>query len=251
MKLKNLLSGVVFLGVVLSAFSTETSSASKTPLAALKNIGNWLTDSAPLTNDTIIEGLKGGLATGVDRALDELGKPNGFLQNTAFKILLPPELAKAEKTLRKLKQDHLVDGLIEALNHAAEQSVTATVPIFKEAIKSMTVADALAILKGPPDAATTYFRTSSATALRAKMLPLVKAATDANAVGTTYKKFSGEAAPLASLFGVKTVDLDAYVCDRAISSLYTVIATQEAALRANPKAAASKLIERVFSAAKP
>ncbi len=242
--------GAVFLALAVSAFSTETTSATKSPLSSLKDIGAWLTNSAPLTNDTVIEGLKGGLSTGVDRALDELGKPNGFLQNAAFKILLPPELAKAERTLRKLKQDRLVDGLVEALNHAAEQSVTATVPIFKEAITSMTVADALAILKGPPDAATTYFRTASGSALRAKMLPLVKAATDANAVGTTYKRFSGEAAPLASIFGVKTVDLDAYVCDRAISSLFTVIATQEAALRANPKAAASKLIERVFSAAK-
>ena len=234
-----------------AGIAADSASAPEITHSPLKEMGSWLGGASALSEDTVVAGLKAGLATGVDRAMAELGRPNGFLQNAAFKVLLPPELAKAEKTLRRLKQDQMVDDLIAAMNQAAEQSVGETVPIFKEAINAMSLSDALAILKGPPDAATSYFRHASETALRTKMLPLVKKATDANGVGAMYKQVSGQAAPLTSLFGVKSVDLDAYVCDHALGSLFTVIATQEAALRANPKAAASKLIERVFSRANP
>ena len=208
------------------------------------------TSASALSIDTIVAGLKAGLGTGVDRALAELGRNDGFFANAGFKIPLPAELAKGEKTLRKLGQDKLADDLVLALNRAAEKSVAETAPIFKEAITSMTLADARSILSGSNDAATVYFRKATETSLRAKMLPIVQAATQANGVGATYKQFAGKAAPIASLFGVKPVDLDGYVCDRALDSLFQVIATQEAALRANPAGTADKLLRTVFGAAK-
>lgn len=203
-----------------------------------------------LSVETIVAGLKAGLGTGVERALRELGAADGFFANASFKIPLPAELAKGEKTLRKLKQDKLADDLILALNRAAEKSVAETAPIFQAAITGMTLADARAILDGPKDAATAYFRKTTEAQLRAKMLPIVKVATDANGVGATYKQFAGKAAPLASLFGVKSVDLDGYVCDRALDGLFAVIAKQEAQLRADPAGAADKLLRQVFGAAK-
>lgn len=205
-----------------------------------------------LSTDTIVAGLKRGLDVGVDRALAELGRPDGFFANAAFKIPLPAELAKGEQLLRKAKQDKLADDLVMALNRAAEKSVAETAPIFKEAITGMTLADARAILDGPKDAATKYFRSKTEEALRGKMMPIVKAATDANGVGAAYKQFAGKAAPVASLFGSKaaSLDLDRYVCDRALDSLFKVIATQEAQLRANPAAATEDLLRRVFGAVK-
>lgn len=206
--------------------------------------------SGALSVETIVAGLKTGLGTGVDRALAELGKPDGFFANAKFRIPLPAELAKGEKLLRKAGQDKMADDLVLALNRAAEKSVVETAPIFKDAITKMTLADARAILDGPKDAVTTYFRRTTEQALRGKMLPIVTAATEANGVGAAYKKFSGQAAPMTSLLGMKPVDLDTYVCDRALDSLFKVIATQEAQLRANPGAAADKLLRQVFGAAK-
>lgn len=206
-----------------------------------------------LSLETIAEGLKTGLGTGVDRALAELGKPDGFFANPAFKIPLPGELAKGEQVLRKLGQGKLADELVLALNRAAEKSVAETAPIFKDAIKGMTLADARAILDGPPDAATSYFRKNTEEALRAKMMPIVTAATDASGVGAAYKQFAGKAAPVGSLLGAKaaaSLDLDRYVCDRALDGLFKVIATQEAQLRANPAGAADALLKKVFAAAR-
>jgi hypothetical protein len=202
-----------------------------------------------LSTETIVAGLKGGLSAGVDRAVAELGKPDGFLKNAGFKIPLPSQLAKLEKTARKLRQDRLADTLIAALNHAAEQAVAETAPVFKDALLAMKLDDAVAILKGPPDAATAYFRRVGETALRGRMMPIVKTATDANGVGAAYKQFAEKASPFSALLGAKPVDLDGYVCDRALDSLFKLIATEEAALRADPKATASKLVSKVFSAA--
>lgn len=241
----------------VSATPTPTPTAAKATATGgfLQNAASLLTKSdatgiSALSTDTITAGLKAGLGTGVDRALAELGKADGFFANAGFKIPLPAELAKGEKTLRKLGQDKLADDLILALNRAAEKSVAETAPIFKDAITAMTLADARAILAGPKDAATTYFRKATETQLRAKMLPIVQTATEANGVGSTYKQFAGKAAPVASLFGVKSVDLDSYVCDHALDSLFQVIATQEAALRTDPAGTADKLLRTVFGAAK-
>lgn len=250
-------------GGATGARAAEQSATPPTPAAPtmaeraatlLKSAGAWSgkgdAAAGALSVETIVAGLKAGLGTGVERALRELGAADGFFANAAFKIPLPAELAKGEKTLRKLKQDKLADDLILALNRAAEKSVAETAPIFQAAITGMTLADARAILDGPKDAATAYFRKTTEAQLRAKMLPIVKVATDANGVGATYKQFAGKAAPLASLFGVKSVDLDGYVCDRALDGLFAVIATQEAQLRADPAGAADKLLRQVFGAAK-
>lgn len=206
--------------------------------------------SGALSVDMIVAGLKTGLNTGVDRALAELGKPDGFFANPQFKIPLPGELARGEAALRKLGQEKMADDLVLALNRAAEKSVAETGPIFKEAITGMTLSDARAILDGPADAATSYFRKNTEEALRGKMMPIVTAATDESGVGAAYKRFAGKAAPVGNLFGSKAtaLDLDRYVCDRALDSLFKVIATQEAQLRANPAAATEDLLRKVFGA---
>jgi hypothetical protein len=202
-----------------------------------------------LTTETIVAGLKAGLGNGVERAVAELGRADGFFANPRFRVPLPPELARGEQALRRLKQDALADELILALNRAAETAVAETGPIFKDALTSMSLADARGILQGPPDAATRYFRDKTEDALRAKMMPIVTAATEANGVGAAYKRFAGRAAPLGNLLGVGALDLDRHVCDRALQGLFEVIAAQEAQLRANPAAAADDLLRRVFGAA--
>lgn len=231
-----------------------------------KQAAGWLKDAAGVLRDrrggeagagalsveTVVAGLKQGLDTGVDRALAELGKPDGFFANPEFKIPLPGELAKGEQVLRKLGQDALADELILSLNRAAEKSVAETAPIFKDAITNMSLADARAILDGPADAATSYFRKNTEEKLRAKMMPIVTAATDASGVGAAYKRFAGRAAPVSGLLGPKataSLDLDRYVTDRALDGLFKVVAAQEAQLRADPAGAATELLKRVFGAA--
>ena len=78
---------------------------------------------AALSDDQVITGLKEALGKGVQNAVGQLGRADGFLTNLNVKIPMPENLQKVEKTLRSLKQDHLADEFITTMNHAAEQAV--------------------------------------------------------------------------------------------------------------------------------
>ncbi len=113
----------------------------------LKTIGSE-TGGGGLTNADIVAGLKEALSVGARNSSNQLSAIDGFFKNAAIKILLPEEAQKVEKTLRDLGLGSLVDNAILSLNRAAEDAATSAAPIFIDAIKGMTIQDALGILQG-------------------------------------------------------------------------------------------------------
>ncbi|NBR87505.1 MAG: DUF4197 domain-containing protein [Verrucomicrobia bacterium] len=224
---------------------------------------NALPSLATLTEDQTAKALKEALAQGAESAVKRLGTNGGFLTNLNVKIPMPASLQKVEQTLRKLKQGALADEFISTLNRAAEQAVPAAAPVFAESIRQLTVADAKAILTGPKDAATQYFRRTSTNALHAQFLPVVKQATDAAGVTAAYKAMLAQAGPAASLaqtfggaFGKSLgldagpLDLDSYVTGKAIDGLFKLVAQEEQRIRENPAARTTDLLKQVFGAVK-
>ena len=132
------------------------------------------TTDVDLTNTEMVAGLKEALDKGTQFAVDKLGKPGGFLNDKKVRIPMPESLSWVESSLRTLGQDELADEFVTTMNEAAEQAVPEAADIFGEAIQNMSVEDAQAILTGPDDAATEYFRTHTETALTDKMRPLWK-----------------------------------------------------------------------------
>jgi hypothetical protein len=74
------------------------------------------------------------------------------------KLLLPPEAQRIEGTMRQLGMGAMVDKAVLQINRAAEDAVGTARPIFADAIRELTIADALAIVRGADSAATQYFR---------------------------------------------------------------------------------------------
>ena len=97
---------------------------------------------AGLSQDQVADALKQALAKGVRAAVTNLGKTNGFLSNPKVKIPMPEKLQSVEKGLRAMKQDKYADEFVATMNHAAEAAVSEALPIFTDALKSMTVEDA-------------------------------------------------------------------------------------------------------------
>ena len=192
-------------------------------------------------------GVKEALAKGADVAIATLGKKDGFLGNARVKIPLPGALQKAEKGLRLLGMGKQADELVAAMNHAAENAVAEAKPILSEAIKKMSVRDAKEILTGGDDSVTQYFRRSSAEPLTQKFLPIVKAATGKLQLAEQYNSVAGRAASLGLIDG-KDADINAYVTQKAMDGLFLMIAEEEKKLRANPLAAGSSLLKKVFGA---
>lgn len=202
-----------------------------------------------LTTEEMESGLKEALSIGLKKAIDLLGREGGFLNDREVRIPLPSMLQKVDSGLRAVGQAYLADEFIAKLNHAAEQAVPETTAIFVNAIKQMTLDDALGILTGPEDAATQYFRQNSTTHLEAAILPLVKQATEKAGVTAAYKNLVasiGGAGLVGQYIESDSLNLDQYVTSKTLDGLFLKIAQQEIQIRENPLARTTDLLQRVF-----
>ena len=206
------------------------------------------TTDVDLTNAEMVTGLKEALDKGTQFAVDELGKPGGFLDNSKVRIPMPDSLAWVESSLRTLGQDELADEFITTMNQAAEQAVPEAAEVFGEAIQNMSVEDAQGILTGPDDAATQYFRDHTESTLTDRMRPIVESATASTGVTSAYKNMMDSAGGLTSMLPGNTTDIDGYVTTRTLDGLFLMIAKEERKIRKNPLARSSELMQKVFSA---
>mgnify|MGYP003383505918 FL=1 len=137
------------------------------------------------------------------------------------------------------------DALELAMNRAAEAAVPEAKALFVDAIKQMSVADAVSLLRGPDDAATQYFRGAMSGKLAERFQPIVTKATESVQLAKQYKDVAGRASSLG-LIDQKDASLDAYVTRKAMDGLFLVMAREEAAIRKNPLGQANALLRKVF-----
>ena len=200
-----------------------------------------------LTNTEASGGLKEALTQGVSKAVSSLGAADGFLGNKEVKIPLPSSLKKIEKGMKLMGMGKQSDELILKMNRAAEAAVPEAKTLLVDSIKKMSVADAKAILTGPQDAATQYFKKTTSTQMAEKFLPIVEKATANVQLAESYNKY----AQMGSKFGVvkkEDANINQYVTKKALDGVYLMIAKEEAAIRKDPVGQASSLLKKVFGA---
>jgi hypothetical protein len=204
-----------------------------------------------LSQEQVLGGLREALASGVQHAVTNLGRADGFLKDVNVRIPLPSALQSTEKALRRLGQQQLADQFITTMNRAAEQAVPEAAAVLADSVRQMSVADAKAILTSTNTAATEYFKRTSETNLFTRLLPIVKKTTGDVGVTAAYKqmvdKVSGGFGGFASSFlKPETLDLDSYVTHKALDGLFLKIADQEKLIRENPAARATDVLQKVF-----
>jgi len=182
------------------------------------------------------QGIKDALAQGISTAVLNLNKTDGFFGNQFYKLFMPPDAQKIVNTLNDLGMGKLVDKAVLAINRGAEDAVGFAKPIFVDAIKEMTIMDALNIVKGQTDAATQYFKGKTTEKLIAAFTPAIRnSLTKVEAtryygdVVNTYNNFP-------TTFKKINPDLPSYVVGKAVDALFDQIAKEEANIRANPLA---------------
>ena len=217
-------------------------------VTAQGRLSDWLgrIPGARLSEADAAQGIREALTQGVGRAVKTLHRPDGFFGNELYKVLLPPDARKAEAALRRIGLGGQVDRSILAINRGAEDAVGPAGPIFTDAIRTMTLRDALGIVRGGGDAATQYFRQKTSDALIEAFTPPVKTSLDRTHATRYYADMarSYNRFPLAS--GKIDPDLTAYVVGKAVDALFDQIAREEADIRTNPLARTSDLLKKVF-----
>ena len=190
-------------------------------------------------------GIKEALGQGLNKTVSQLNYTDGFFKS-AYKILLPPEAQKIENTLRNLGLNSLVDKAILSINRGAEDAAGKATPIFIDAIRSMTLTDAINLVRGGDTSATHFFREKTTSKLFAAFTPVIKTSLD-NVDATKYygdmvSRYNNFPTTIKKL----NPDLASYVTVRATDALFTLIAKEELNIRANPVARTTDLLKKVF-----
>ena len=166
-----------------------------------------------LDADTVVKGLKEALATGTQRAVTEVAKPDGYYGNQLIKILLPERIRQTATILKEIGYRKEVDDLERSMNRAAESAAPQAAGFFGDSFKP-TVTKSM------------------------------------NQVGTAraYKQLIGayEALPLATLAGAPSLELDDYITNKALDGLFKMVGEEEKRIRSNPAAQTTELLRKVF-----
>ncbi len=210
----------------------------------LQQVVNNFPDTGNSSQQKIVQGLKQALTIGTQNSTGKLSAVDGFFADAAVKILMPPEAQDVEKTLRRFGLGSLVDKTVLSLNRAAEDAAKSATPIFVDAIKQMTISDALGILKGGDFAATDYFKQKTTAALTQAFSPIISKSL--NKVDAT--KYWSDLFTAYNRFSSKRVETDikAYVTQKAIDGIFYDVGLEEQKIRKNPAARVTDLLKQVF-----
>lgn len=216
-----------------------------------------------LTDAEIIAGLKEALTVGTDTAVGIVSQIDGYYKDEIIKILLPPEADIIVNNLNNplfqgLGIDQLVEDVVLKINRAAEDAATDAAPIFWDAITGMTISDGYNILHGEDTAATHFLRENTFGDLFDLYAPRMQASLDKeiiaglsaqatwNTLTEQYNTIANSlAGQLAGLEPVNT-DLGEYVTTKGLNGLFVKIAEEEIAIREDPLARVTDLLQRVF-----
>jgi Protein of unknown function (DUF4197) len=199
----------------------------------------------PMTNTDIVNGLRDALKVGTNNSSAKASALDGFYKNALIKIPFPAQVIEVKTTLDKIGMKPATEKFVETLNRAAEKAAKDGAPIFINAIMSMSITDGISILKGGDNAATTYLKTKTTADLKAKFLPVVKAALQSvqitkywNPLATKYNKipFVQKANP----------NLEDYVTNKAMEGIFKLVAQEESKIRKDPASRITDLLKLVF-----
>jgi hypothetical protein len=198
-----------------------------------------------VTEAEAAEGIKEALSQGLAGAVLKLNKEDGFFKDAFYKILIPEDARKIENTLRDIGLGSMVDKAILQINRGAEDAAGYAKPIFVNAIKTMTIQDAIGLVRNGDTSATHFFRNKTTAQLVAAFTPVIRSSLDK--VNAT-KYYGDMVDKYNSIPFVKKInpDLTGYVTMKATNALFDLVAQEERNIRNNFAARTTDLLKKVF-----
>ena len=234
-----LLLGFCFIAHVISA------QISLDELKTAANKAQNVIHSTTLSKDDMIKGLKEALIIGVVNSTENAARKGGFNKNPLIKISFPKDAEKMRTILIKVGMKSQVEEFEHALNEAAEDASGVAKEIFINAVKNMTITDAISILEGSDSAATNYLKNQTSKELYIRFKPIVKASIDKVHAAKHWDGLVNKYNAIPLTKKVNT-DLEDYVTKNAIDGLFILIAKEEKNIRDNPSARVSEILQKVF-----
>jgi len=202
-----------------------------------------------ISNTEAAAGIKEALGQGITKSVLQLNNTDGFFRDELYKVLLPPEARKIENTLRDLGFNSLVDKAILQINRGAEDAAGYAKPIFVEAIKNMTLSDAIGLIRNGDTSATHFFREKTTLKLLEAFRPVIAASLQKVDATKYYGDMVSKYNNFPTTFKKLNPDLTNYVTQKATDALFNLIAKEEINIRTNFAARTTDILRRVFGGA--
>lgn len=206
------------------------------------------TNKPVLTNEEVITGLKEALNIGIKNSVDLTSVTDGFWKNDMIRLPFPPDALKVREKAIEWGFAPQVEKFEMTMNRAAEEATKEALPIFRDAILSMSVQDGFAILRGGDGAATKYLREHTTAQLVEAFTPKVKNAISKVKLTEYWNPIITKYNGAMTLTGGQKVnpDLDKYITEKAIDGLFKLVEIEENKIRKDPMARVTDILVKVF-----
>jgi hypothetical protein len=201
--------------------------------------------SNELDTNTIVAGLKEALSIGAQNGVKLVSREDGYSGNQLIKIIVPEKIQKTAKLLRKAGFGKEVDKFELSMNRAAEKAAPQALAFFIDAIKEMSIPDAVKILRGKETEATEYLKAKTYDRIYGAFKPVVSSAMNDVGVTRSFKEMM-DTTRNVPLLKKESVDLDHYVTSRALDGLFLMVGEEEKKIRKDPIARVTDLLKKVF-----
>jgi hypothetical protein len=207
--------------------------------AALKNLGIIPSELE------MVAGLKEALTQGLFKSFNAFADPNG---NPLVRFVFPGDAVKIEKTLKDLGLDRTVNQLTAKFTRAMSSAVSASKPIFLQAVKDMSIRDAVNILvTDNTHAATDYFKQAMQPSLIVAFRPIVDstiriegADREWTSITSVYNSIPFISKPLES-------NLTDFISARVVDLMFFMVANEEEQIRTKYELRKTDLLKKVFN----
>jgi hypothetical protein len=242
-------SKLIIFGLTVSLVLASCEVLEEASKTVSQNLPSTTNSSKPqLTNQEVISGLKEALSVGIKNSVNLTSVTDGFLKNTAIRLPFPPDALKVRQKALDLGMSAQVDKFETTLNRAAEEAVKEALPIFTNAITSMTISDGFAILNGGNGAATRYLKEKTTAQLTSAFRPRVETAISKVQLTQYWEPIINKYNGAMTLTGGQKLnpDLNQYVTERAIAGLFIMVEKEENKIRLDPMARVTDILKKVF-----
>lgn len=193
-----------------------------TPLLALPactGMGGW----------TMTDAVRELLTLSSQRAIASLAQPGGFYDSQIARITVPQNMGNNSSILGRLLTSQLLkDRLTREVNIAAERGAERAAPMIMDAVRTVSITDAVSILRGGPTAATSLLQRQIGTNLISAMFPAV-----GDALAVANSPVMAEVVRITS--GIDVSGFTSAITEQTSNAIFRAIGEEERAIRANPQ----------------
>lgn len=193
----------------------------------------------------LVRGIKEALELGSNRAATSLSATGGYANNPLYRIELPANVQPYVSKLRQVGLGGQMDKVEALMNQGAEKAAVEAKAVFVDAVRNMSVTDALGIVRGGDTAATTYFRAQTEASLRQRYLPIIQQNLQQIGFYNQYQQLLGTY-KLLPIANKPDLDLEQHVLNAALDGLFKQVAVEEQLIRKDPVGRGSQIIGAVF-----